>query len=595
MEVKFTPEHKVVNDLFAREIKYIIPGYQRPYSWECLGKSDRNNQINSMWDDLYGYFEDGKKETYFFGSMVLIGNGNREYQVVDGQQRLTSLVLLFAAFKCFAQEIVNSGLIDKELFEFSNKVISLIDELIFNEKLFGAVPMEKKVKIEKSAGFDFDNVLTKSINCESFDTRSYSGVKQEQLEIAERYFRNKDFFVDCLRKNFLDSSGQFTKETAKKLNQFLDFIKNRVSVVRILTEKFEVAYHIFEILNNRGLPLSNKDLFRNFLLKEFDALKKQGGQFANIEPSEKWATLEQNYDLRDDFLARWVESVNARQQQYSAFNDLKEIYERQYSNSLTKHKIEIFFDDIEQDLGYFTTIINADVVNPFLKAKLNVLLNGGNNRYTLNFLLALWRHSKGDEAVIYPLANAYEIFLMHKVLLGRFISGPVYEAINSLKRNDIASKTIAGLAPPVVCAAVKKEIIEGNLDNETGKLLISKWVWLQEAKTADDDLIDQKLLFDKASLEHIIPQKPDQGTNWLKEFSNNFRNDFTYQLGNMTLLTGRQNSAARNFDFTKKKVIYLKTKLALTQEIAHLPKIDENYLIDRHERIISEILQDLGI
>lgn len=105
MEFKFTPEYKVINDLFAREVRYVIPEYQRPYSWGCEGKSDKNNQVNNMWDDLYGYFVSEKKESYFLGSMVLIGNGDRVYQVVDGQQRLTTIVLLFAAIKCFMLEV----------------------------------------------------------------------------------------------------------------------------------------------------------------------------------------------------------------------------------------------------------------------------------------------------------------------------------------------------------------------------------------------------------------------------------------------------------------------------------------------------------
>lgn len=593
MEVKFTPEHKVVNDLFAREIKYIIPEYQRPYSWECEGKSDRNNQINAMWDDLFAYFKDGKKETYFFGSMVLIGNGSREYQVVDGQQRLTSLVLLFSAFKCFAKELQRI-LPDGELLIFAQKVEILIDELIFNENLFGAVSMEKKVKIEKSTVFDFDRILTKSINCDVFDPKEFQGAKLEHIETAERYFKNKDYFVERLRENFLDKEGHFSNDTAIELNKFLDFVKNRISVVRILTDKFEIAYHIFEILNNRGLPLSNKDLFRNFLLKEFDALKNEGGQYSKIDPTERWSNLEQDYDLRDDFLARWVESMNARQQQYSAFNDLKDIYARQYKDTLNRRKVEVFYADIERDLSYFTTIVNGEVHDPRLKSKLNVLLNGGNNRYTLNFLLALWRYAEGLESEMLDLMNAYEIFLLHKLLLGRFVSGPVYGAIVELKSNR-PEKAIAVLTPDEVKNAVKKEILEGVIDNDSGKLLLAKWVWLQEYNPANDDVIEQKLLFDKASLEHIIPQKPDQNTNWLKDFSIEFREEYTYRIGNMTLLTGRKNSSARNFDFSKKKIIYESTKLNTTRQIASLTKIDEDFIAQRHKAITSEILRDLGL
>lgn len=592
MEVKFTPEHKVVNDLFAREIKYIIPAYQRPYSWDCEGKSDKNNQVNSMWDDLYGYFLDGKRETYFFGSMVLIGNGNRVYQVVDGQQRLTTLVLLFAAFKCFVQEAKDS-LSGTAYAEFPRQVVAYIDDLVFDKKLHGAVPFEKKVKIEKTGDFDFDTVLNQAIECNSFTKELYPHAKPEQLIVAERYFKNKDYFLEKLQKNFL-TEGCFTEHDAENLNNFLDFIKNKISVVRILTDNFEIAYHIFEILNNRGLPLSNKDLFRNFILREFDALKNQGGQYANISATEKWDALERNYDLRDDFLPRWVESVNARQQQYSAFNDLKEIYDKHYQDRPGKKRIEILYSDIERDLKYYTNIVNAEVKNPLLRAKLNVLLNAGNARYTLNFLLALWRRFEGDEDAVFSLVNAYEIFLLHKLLVGRFVSGPVYGAISNLSKEDVQSMVIAVLSPNEIKNRLAEVIRTGKIDNDAGKLLISKWVWLQEVDT-NDDLVDQYLYFDKASLEHIIPQMPDVSSNWLHDFSAEFRTEYTYRLGNMTLLTGSKNSAARNFDFSKKKIIYAKTKLSITQELNGLTRIDEAYIKSRHNRIVTALLKDLGL
>lgn len=595
MEVKFTPEHKVINDLFAREVKYIIPEYQRPYSWDCLGKSDKNNQVNAMWDDLYSYFQDGKRDTYFFGSMVLIGNGNRVYRVIDGQQRLTTTVLLFAAFKCFALNVKASLNHDQqELLEFTNAVITEVDDLIFDKRRFGVVPLEKKVKIEKSGNFDFDEILHQAIDCGSFNKEAFKGVKPEQVIIAERYFKNKDYFVEKLQDCFL-TNGKFTLENAEKLNKFIDFVKNHVSVVRILTDSFEIAYHIFEILNNRGLPLSNKDLFRNFMIREFDALKNEGSQYSSVDPTEKWTELESNFEIRDDFLGRWVESINARQQQFSAFNDLKEIYERQYQDQFPKKKIELLYADIARDLGYFSTITNADVQNPFLKAKLKVLLNAGNSRYTLNFLLALWRKFEGNEDKVFSFVNAYEIFLLHKSLAGRFVSGPVYSAIVSIKEKGEDSDAVEILAPKYEQERLSMELIVENLDNEAGKLLISKWVWLNEAKTENDDVVRQELFFDKASLEHIIPQNPEKTSNWAKDFSDSFKKEYTYRLGNMTLLTGRQNSTARNFDFQKKKQIYAKTKLPATHELVNLNNINEQFIIDRHERVVQDILEDLGI
>jgi len=55
METLFTPEYKVLNDFFGNDMNYIIPAYQRPYSWESIGKSDKNNQVNVMWQYLIDY------------------------------------------------------------------------------------------------------------------------------------------------------------------------------------------------------------------------------------------------------------------------------------------------------------------------------------------------------------------------------------------------------------------------------------------------------------------------------------------------------------------------------------------------------------
>ena len=106
----FHPEHLSLNNLFSENMNYVIPSYQRPYSWESLGKSDRNNQINNMWDDFLKFYSDAnsKNKEYFFGSIVVYKDEGIS-QVVDGQQRLTSLLLLFSAiFSPYSSNSANS-------------------------------------------------------------------------------------------------------------------------------------------------------------------------------------------------------------------------------------------------------------------------------------------------------------------------------------------------------------------------------------------------------------------------------------------------------------------------------------------------------
>ena len=109
MATVFTPEHSPLDRIFAADTTYRIPAYQRPYSWQAVGKSERDSQVVQMWDDLWSFFEDNRQNNkeYFLGSMVIIEDRTkvRTFEVIDGQQRLTTLLLLFAAMRCFLQEV----------------------------------------------------------------------------------------------------------------------------------------------------------------------------------------------------------------------------------------------------------------------------------------------------------------------------------------------------------------------------------------------------------------------------------------------------------------------------------------------------------
>ncbi len=259
----FTTEYKLLNDLFARDIKYKIPSYQRPYSWECLGISDKNNQINTFWDDLLEHYEGNDKNPYFMGSMVFMGKEeNRDFEVIDGQQRLTSLVILFVSIKCFLTDIKDKNQYDEKIEDFLEEAVRILDSFLFDKVLLGATIKEKKVRIEHNQGFDFDKVLKLIMGCSENSEYLINEMNYEEKEICMRYFNNRSYFIDKIKDNFLENSV-LTYEKALSLNNFIEFLKNRVAVIRVLTEKFDMAYQIFEILNNRGLQLSNKDLVRN--------------------------------------------------------------------------------------------------------------------------------------------------------------------------------------------------------------------------------------------------------------------------------------------------------------------------------------------
>lgn len=599
MATPFSAEPKLINEIFGRDLTYIIPEYQRPYSWQCVGKSDKNNQVNVMWNDLYNHFtRDNSSQTsdYFFGSIVLIDKKNQTFEVIDGQQRLTTTILLFVAIKSFLSE-VSPSVKEGEVKGFIDETIKFIEDVIYNKKLFGAALTEKKLKIDRSSGFEYDKVLQEVVDGKNEPSKEVveQATNADKI-IISRFFENRNYFKDRIVE-FFSNKGEFGTTEARKLNDFIEFLKNKVSVVRILAGDFNIAYHVFEILNNRGLPLSNKDLFRNFIIKEFDQLKRSNLQkYQSLDVNSKWTELESNYEITDDFISRWVESFTANQQRSSAFNDLKEIYLNNFNDTLSKSKIEVFYEVIKQDLGYYTSIVNRTVANPTLKAKLNFILNAPNLRYGVNFLMTLARRFKGleaDLATILDLIVQYERYLTDALLATRFNYGAVYRSIAQINANKIP-EAIKILEEGYSVDLIKKWIDQPIYENEIGKLFVSKYIWINESKTADD-VVNQSLFYDVATLEHIIPQNPEAGSNWMTDFTDVYRKENTYKLGNMTLLTTKLNSGAKNYSFDVKKQQYQKTKLPITVEIASLVTINETYITDRNQKIIKVILDDLGI
>lgn len=604
MDSLFTPEYKVLNELFGRDIKFIIPEYQRPYSWDCIGKSDKNNQVNVMWDDLIGYFNNENPNPYFLGSMVLVGNSSsQEYQVIDGQQRLTTLTILFVAVKCFlikSKEKIHSERMH-EISAYVEQAISLIDDIVFNKKIFGAKLQEKKVRIEKVSGHDYDSVLKIAMECGNMNDFNWSNVTEEQELVSKRYFANRDFLETKLSETFL-TDNHFGYQNAERLNDFIEFLKHKVAVVRILASKFEVAYQVFEILNNRGLPLSNKDLFRNFLIKEFQALKVLDNEkYAAIDPHKKWMELEENYDLENEFISRWVESKKAANQQYSAFNDLKELYEKNYQNTLNQPKIEIFFKEIKEYLHYFTKITNFEINDKRINSKLLVILNAGNATYSMNLLLSLFRYCAFSDNMnaetqhrLSAFIGVYERYILY-LLLGpskRFSSKPIYDAVKALNNNNFEDAQKEFLLDAEETENFKELIHKPIKDNVLAKLLTAKYFWICDCEI--EDVVENYLNYENATLEHIIPQNPEKNTDWYA-LDDNFRKEMTYKLGNMTLLTKKKNSSAKNYGFDKKKTQYKQSKLTLTRDISTRERLDEAFFRNRHKEMVEKILTDLNI
>lgn len=254
-----------LKDILATELSayYQIPTYQRPYQWT-------EENCEKLLDDLLSSYECYKESDYFCGSLVLIAIGidsetnAKTYDIVDGQQRLSTFILLAK---------VLATLYDKDLNE--NCKISRG----FLEKSLGDTDEEKRKRlifntIGLNAKDDFQDAL------DFFDDLDASKGKNSKSNAPSKgknsYLKN----AICL-KNYLE------KKEIEDINDFIEWLYFKVVFITIICSDTDMALRIFNVLNARGLPLHATDIFKGELLKKLTEEKEQE------ELATRWENLRQ--------------------------------------------------------------------------------------------------------------------------------------------------------------------------------------------------------------------------------------------------------------------------------------------------------------
>jgi hypothetical protein len=280
-----------VSQLFDIEAKvvYTIPRYQREYTW---GK----NQWESLFDDVLE-----NDSGYFLGSIICINQSLdtmevQKLELVDGQQRLTTLSLLFAAVYD-ALKTHEADLKDDQQVELINLKRMLL--LKKGDEVIRLVP-----QIQNNNQLDYRAILAKMGIISEFDAPSYAG--NRKIYRAFRYFRDR---INGMIEGQQNRVGAIT--------EFLDKVKHS-SLVKIEVASHADAYTLFESLNNRGMPLTAVDLIKNKLLAQLE-IREPGrvdhyfGHWNNL-----LECLGDDYAIQERFFRQY----------YNAFReDLKTIYQ----------------------------------------------------------------------------------------------------------------------------------------------------------------------------------------------------------------------------------------------------------------------------
>ena len=236
---KITGKEYPLFNIFSREFDFHIPEYQRPYAWT-------EEESGILFDDLYKFYTEEKSDNYFLGSIVLIKEENIPHaDVIDGQQRLTTLTILIA---CLAQRMKN--LPD----EYANCMELMCER---GNSLVG-IPARPRVHL-RSLDQDFFYQYIQKLDIDGL----LSLDPQSMLTEAQRHIQ-----ANCrtLGKRFDITFGTDTKE----MKAFCEFLLTRCFLVAVYTPDRDSAFRVFSVMNSRGLDLLPIDIIKSEIIGKLE-------------------------------------------------------------------------------------------------------------------------------------------------------------------------------------------------------------------------------------------------------------------------------------------------------------------------------------
>jgi len=222
---------------------YVVPDYQREYIWE-------EKNVHQLLEDILEEFGENLESEYFIGSIVVCKQKDGLMEVIDGQQRLTTLFLILCAFK--------------KLLKNNSEVIEVLKPKLFEKRFLGSkIVSSYKLILQYEEGTD----LISKIAEENFTNESLKGSSKKIIEAYE-------YILQYLESNF---------KKEEELVIFLSYISNKVNLIQIETPNISDALKIFETINARGVGLNPMDLLKNLIFRQipkndFDTLKNEWKQ-----------------------------------------------------------------------------------------------------------------------------------------------------------------------------------------------------------------------------------------------------------------------------------------------------------------------------
>jgi hypothetical protein len=459
---------KALKDVFCDHYVFRIPPYQRPYSWTT-------EQTSDLLDDLIWAAGDeapAERPPYFLGSIVVIKDPNYpEADVVDGQQRLTTLTILMSVLRELADSAEDKANIDIFLRQKGNPLLSTKDIPRLTVRQRDAEFFRKCIQ-EGAAG----GVL------EAADT-----------DPRQRMIANREFLRDALSQ---------MSETER--NRLLPFAVQRCYLVVVEASDQTSAYRIFSVMNDRGLDLTATDILKS------DIIGAIGSEADQDTYNAEWEALEDGLG-RDAFgdLFAHLRMIHRRQK-------MRGTLEREFREYVkpAARPCQFIDDELRPSAEVFKRILKPDPSKPTRYRLLKGLHQLDNQDWQPPAIKFIVRYHADDPSIERFLERldrlAYFLFITRANINDRLLR---YAAV----LNEIEDGTILAVGNSLELSLEEKQNLKQVLD---GKIYLNQRTRRPILLRLDEMLSDGTAHYDHSvvTIEHVLPQAPPEGSKWLENF-----------------------------------------------------------------------------
>lgn len=552
-------EMKTIHDLLIKDsTTYFIPYFQRDFVWN---KEDVDQLFNDLLSDTENFTMDSDDlEGYLLGNIVLIDDPNKnQKQVIDGQQRLTTLTLIAKALF----DVINDKINDTQ----GQEKNSWIQRLADLGKAFSVMDDDnefKSLKILHDPGLGFGGYYRKLITDKATD---------------EDLFKDADYNI----KEIYTTSYDFIHELGdKELKKFIIYYRDKIKLIETTAPTEAKAFQLFEILNARGRSLEPMDLIKNSFLRTLN----MDGKPDNIidDFNNEWRETMENLQLKKNkslsstvFLRQYI---------------LAEKGENIYANKLFDYFKKPGRFDSEEILEFVKGMKKASKVYANIEAGVYEDYNDDRNMYVLHKLLGIKQfhpvlllfYDEEDNkktkvldaltrlgaAIVFSYNQTNLIEKMLPDLISSYINKKKKDSEQAFKQlMDNLDKEIEDYAGIAKTVLVERNHVgkNGGVSTKAGTILKFIEFYFNQNNNIRSVPAGKKL-----TSEHILSKLLDLDSAKITNQDLGFESDkqkaeYMHRIGNLTLLYNTDNSAVGNSIFADKLEIYKKSQFIITSTI----------------------------